>query len=258
MIGIVGPWAFTTAQVGNLWLARNAHGQGLLMETHGGPPTVVSSRSLAAATTTYSHLVARGLYATELLSHQLDAHAFTAVTFPDAGATWAYDHLEQSWARRGGWDAATGQYGIWPPRVQALAFGVHITGDRTTGQLAHMNVAWQTELNGAPIRRLRRAPALVHEKQRAPIDQLEVLMDVGLGEQAGQGAPPTLLLRVSDDGGRTWSTELRASTGAAGAWRQRVYWTRLGLANDAVIELTYSDPVPCRLVDAFVNNAEAG
>jgi hypothetical protein len=120
-----------------------------------------------------------------------------------------------------------------------------------------MDGAYTTELDGTGIRRLRRAPALISEKKRAPIDQLEILMDVGLGVQAGQGAPPTLMLRVSDDGGRTWSNELRASTGAAGAWRTRVYWTRLGLFNDAVAEVTYTDPVPCRLVDAYLNNIEA-
>jgi hypothetical protein len=256
MVGIVGPWAFSVAQVGNTWLARNAHGEGLVMATHGGPPTVVSSAALTAAVSGYNTDPARGLLDTELFTHQWENHVFTAVTFPGA-ATWVYDHLEQAWARRGAWSPATGSYGVWGPRVQTTVYGHHLTGDRTTGQLADLSAAALTELDGAPIRRLRRAPALVNEKKRAPIDQLEILMDVGLGVQAGPGAPPTLLLRVSDDGGRTWSNELRASTGSAGAWRTRVYWTRLGLVNDAVIEVTYSDPVPCRLVDAYVNNLEA-
>jgi hypothetical protein len=258
-VGIVGPWAFAVAQVGNVWLGRNGHGEGLVMETHGGAPTVLSSAAAATAAARASAANPRGATEVELVTHQWEGHVFTAVTDPagGAGATWVYDHTEQGWARRGTWNPATSTYGIWAPRVHAAVYGVHVTGDRTTGQLAYLSADVSTELDGTPIRRLRRAPALVSEKKRAPIDQLEILMDVGLGVQTGQGASPTLLLRVSDDGGRTWSNQLRASTGAAGAWRQRVYWTRLGLFNDAVLELTSSDPVPCRLVDAYVNNLES-
>lgn len=254
VIGIVGPFAYAMAQAGNVWLARNQAGQGLLVMTHGGPPESLSSRAMASAVAGYSRN--GGLADTELVHHQLDAHLFTNITFPRNG-TWCYDSVEQSWTRRGKWNPQTGSYGIWMPRCHVMAFGKHLVGDRDTGIIAELDPSFATELDGTGIRRLRRAPALVTEKRRVPIDQLEVLMDVGLGVQLGQGAPPTVLLRVSDDGGRTWSNELRASTGAAGAWRTRVYWTRLGLFQHAVAELTYADPVPFRLVDAYVNNLEA-
>jgi hypothetical protein len=254
VIGIVGPFAYAVAQAGNVWLARNQAGQGLLVMTHGGPPESLSSRAMASAVTTYSRN--GGLADTEIVHHQTDAHLFTNITFP-RGGTWSYDSVEQSWTRRGKWNPATGSYAIWQPRCHGMAFGKHLVGDRTTGVIAEMDASFATELDGTGIRRLRRTPALLSEKRRAPIDQLELLMDVGLGVQSGQGAPPTVLLRVSDDGGRTWSNELRASTGAAGAWRTRVYWTRLGLFQHAVAEFTYSDPVPFRVVDAYLNNLEA-
>jgi hypothetical protein len=242
------------AQVGNVWLARNQSGQGLLVTSRGAAPEVISSRGMAWAVGAYSR--DGGLADTEILHQTTDQHAFTHVTFPRSG-TWSYDHLEQSWARRGQWQPASGTWGIWGPRAHVMAFGKHLVGDRTTGTLWEMDGAYSTELDGTGIRRLRRAPALISEKKRAPIDQLEVLLDVGLATLAGQGAPPILMLRVSDDGGRTWSNELRASTGAFGAWRTRVYWTRLGLFNDAVAEVSYSDPLPLRLVDAYLNNLEA-
>ena len=258
LVGIVGPWAFSVAQVGNVWLAKNANGLGLLVETTGGPPTTISSRGLAAALTTYSHVSDRGLVDTELLTHQFDAHVFTALTVPPAGTTWVYDHLEAGWHRRGQWHPETGSYGVWAPRVHVVAFGQHLVGMRGSGQLAAMDPLYPLEIDGTPMRRLRRPPALVNEKKRAPIDQLEILMDVGLGRSPEEGPPPELLLRISDDGGRTWGNQLRASTGAAGAWGTRVYWTRLGSLQHAAIELTYSDVAPCRLVDAYVNNLELG
>lgn len=254
VLGIVGPFAYATAQVGNIWVSRNQAGQGLLVATQGGTPQLVSSQAMATAVSQYSRN--GGLADTEILHRQTDHHIFSNVTFP-RGGTWTYDHTEQVWTRRGQWDPKTNQYQMWAPRCHCLAFGKHLSGDRTSGILAEMDVAYSTELDGSGIRRLRRAPALLAEKKRAPIDQVELHLDVGIGPQQGQGAPPTALLRVSDDGGRTWSHELRASTGAAGASRTRVYWTRLGLYHDAVVELTYSDPVPCRIANAFLNNFEA-
>jgi len=254
VIGIVAPFAYAVAQAGQVWLARNQAGQGLLVITHGGPPEALSSRAMASAVATYSR--AGGLADTEIVHHQTDAHLFTNITFPRNG-TWCYDHIEQSWTRRGRWNPQTGSYGIWTPRCHVMAFGKHLVGDRDTGTVAEMDVSFATELDGTGIRRLRRPPALIREKRRGPIDQLELLMDVGLADQTGPGAAPVVLLRVSDDGGRTWSNELRASTGPAGAWRTRVYWTRLGLFNHAVAEFTFSDPVPFRVVDAYVNNIEA-
>jgi hypothetical protein len=255
LMGIVGPWAYAVGQVGNVWLARNQHGEGLLVETHGGPPAPVSSRAMATAGTAAARR--GGLAQTEVSMHQLDAHVFTWVTLLEADETWAYDHLEQGWARRGQWNPETGRFAAWYPRLHVFAFGAHVVGDGKTSWLGAMDPTLATELDGSGIRRLRRAPALVNEKRRAPIDQLELLLDVGLGVQTGQGAPPEILLRVSDDGGRTFGNSLRASTGAAGAWGTRVYWTRLGLVQDAVIELTCTDPVPYRLVDCYVNNLEA-
>jgi hypothetical protein len=254
VIGIVGPFAYAVAQVGNVWLSRNQAGQGLLVQTRGGAPESVSSRAMATAVAGYSRN--GGLADTEILHHQTDAHLFTNLTFP-RGGTWCYDQTEQSWTRRGHWNPQTGRYDPWAPRCHVMAYGKHLTGDRTTGMIAEMDPSFATELDGTGIRRLRRTPALVSEKRRTSIDQIELLMDVGLADQTGQGAAPTVMLRISDDAGLTWGNELRASTGAAGAWRTRVYWTRLGLINHAVAEFTFSDPVPFRVVDAYVNNLES-
>jgi hypothetical protein len=254
LMGIVGPFAYATTQLGTLWIGRNQSGQGLLVNAHGGAPEVLSSRAMASAVSTYSSH--GGLVDTEIIQHTTDAHVFTNVTFP-RGGTWTYDHLEQAWHRRGRWNASTNQFDIWQPRCHVMCFGKHLTGDRNSGIVSEMDPLFATERDGEGIRRLRRAPAIVSEQRRGPIDQIELLMDVGLGAQSGQGAPPTVRLRVSDDGGRTWGNELTASTGAAGAYRTRVYWTRLGLFHDAVCEVTYSDPVPFRVVDAYVNNFEA-
>jgi hypothetical protein len=54
-----------------------------------------------------------------------------------------------------------------------------------------------------------------------------------------------------------WRDDVRqcgtASFGRIGEYRRRVYWNRWGVLEDAVFEVTCSEPVPLRIVDAFLN-----
>lgn len=67
------------------------------------------------------------------------------------------------------------------------------------------------------------------------------------GRQVGRLVIPDIAkerpvrLRVSQDGGRTWGNERQASI------------VRLG--RETVIEVTPSDPVPCRILNAWVHSA---
>ncbi len=55
---------------------------------------------------------------------------------------------------------------------------------------------------------------------------------------------PQVFLRWSNDGGMTWSTELPASSGAAGQYALRTRWLRLGRGRNRVFEVYGTDPVP--------------
>jgi hypothetical protein len=72
---------------------------------------------------------------------------------------------------------------------------------------------------------------------------LTIDMETGMGKATGQGINPQAMLRYSNDGGRTWSSELWLSAGAQGQYRTRMKWSRLGMARDRVYELYCSDPV---------------
>src|SRR5262249_43575360 len=132
----------------------------------------------------------------------------------------------------------------------------HLVGDRTTGSIWWMDTNFATDTDGQGIRRLRRTPHFNNEHKRIPIDQVELLMDVGLGLQSGQGSDPQVMFRVSGNGGRTWSNQRQRSAGRIGEWGHRVYWPRLGGSADTVVEFSFSEPIPWRIVDAFINNAE--
>ena len=68
---------------------------------------------------------------------------------------------------------------------------------------------------------------------------------------------PQVTLRSSNDGGKTWGNERSVSAGAQGDYRTRVRFRRLGISRDRVFEMSVTDPIPWRVVDAFMTVAVA-
>lgn len=64
---------------------------------------------------------------------------------------------------------------------------------------------------------------------------------------------PQVGLRWSDDSGHTWSNMQLRPAGQAGNFKVRVVWRRLGRARVRTYEVTCSDPIPVRFIDAYVN-----
>lgn len=110
--------------------------------------------------------------------------------------------------------------------------------------------------NGIPTRRVRRTPHISVENLMLFFEKLEIVAEVGLGldgETTATGAEPQLMVRWSDDGGKSWENEEWVSLGAVGKYRWRVILRRLGKSRDRVFELIFTDPVPLRIIDGFVN-----
>lgn len=258
LYGIVSPFAFTRTPFGNFWVSATQHGSGELVFSTGSVPQPVRSYAFSTAVSTY--LADTGLAGTELLSYQEAGHSFVIVHVPAVPATWAWDATEENMAERGVWNPNLGRFDLWMPRVQQLAFGKQLVAGWTGSQICQMGVEFSTEFDGVTgIVRERTTPGFTSEHARQPIDQLELLMDVGVTPlQLGQGSNPTITLRQSVDGGRTYGNERSASVGRIGEYRRRVYWQQLGAPSDVVLRVRVSDPVPYRLIDCWVNNFEKG
>lgn len=104
-----------------------------------------------------------------------------------------------------------------------------------------------------PIRRQRQSPHLSDEQMWLYVSSFQLDLETGRGLSVGQGVDPQVMLQWSDDGGHTWSEEHWYSAGLQGAYRWRALWRRLGKSRDRVWRVTMSDPVPWRLLDAYVN-----
>lgn len=255
--GIVAPFCIGLGGNRVTWLSQNDDGAALVVSATGYTPQRISTYEVERAIETYSRDAV--ITDAEMLTYQQEGHTFNVITFPSANATWCYDQSipdpHFAWTQRGKWNSVTGQFDFWRPRVHIAAFGgKHIVGDRETGILSNMDTNLYTEVDGSAIRRVRRGPGINKENYPFVYRRFELYLETGIGVLSGQGSNPKVFLRISDDGGQTWSPELQASAGSIGAFGQRVYWTRLGIAIDRVFEVSVSDPVPWRLINAWINN----
>lgn len=69
----------------------------------------------------------------------------------------------------------------------------------------------------------------------------------------GQG--PFVYLSWSDDGGHTWSSPQPRAAGAPGEYKTRVVWRRLGRARIRTYEVSCSEAVPIRIIDAYIKSS---
>lgn len=250
--GIVAPFASWVSSMGLGWLATSEGGVHVV--SNGGQssgPAPISSFAVDTAIAGYQRTSV--ITNAEVLLYADQGHIFSNVTFPSGPGTWTVDLKGNGWAQRGPWNATRGDYDAWTPRIHVAAFGKHLVGDRMTGTLWEMDTTFTTEMDGTSIRRMRRAPAITDEHKRHPIDQIEILMDVGV---AGVGIVPEMTMKLSSDGGRTYGNERLLQCGRTGEYLRRVVSQRWGAPADAVLECVWTCDAPVRIVDAWLNNQE--
>lgn len=243
---------FSIQQMGDdtVWLASAKSGGYEVVRAPGFSPQRISTHPVELAIAGYDTIDdAIGQ------SYAEQGHLFYLLSFPTANVTWQFDASvvgkANPWAKRLTWVVEETRFIYWRPVFHAFAYGVHVMADRDSNVLYRMANDLPLDVDGRPIRWLRRSPALIDENRRLLHTWFELLMQVGVGT-SGQGLNPVVMLRYSDDGGRTWSNELTCGVGAMGAYSTRVYWTRLGQARQRVYEVSGSDPVPYRISDAFI------
>lgn len=251
--GIIAPFSLVVISGKLFWLSGNREGSGLVIATDGYGPKPISSVELDSAIATYARTGT--ITDAEAFAFQMVGHTFYVLRFPTANATWLYDLTTGIWTELGTWNSVRGDYDVWHPRFHLAAFGKHITGESGTGQLSLLDVTTATESDGSVIRRLRRGPILINDMKRMPINRFQLVLEPGLGTQAGQGVDPVVMAKFSSDGGKTWGNERSARAGKIGQYGHQVFWNRLGSPRLWVPEVTFTDPVPFRVIDALINNA---
>lgn len=224
------------------WVAKIKDGDRIVVRTQGYIPTRISTHELETAISKYSIVNDADAW-----TYLIEGHNFYIVTFPTGNETYAYDVATSEWASRS-------SYGVGMHIAFDHVFlnGKHIVGDRTTGNIYQLSMDVITD-NGNPIISTRRCQHI--KKNRDPIEIPGLILDVETGvglSQNTQGFNPQIGFRYSKDGGKNWSNDMYASLGKTGETRTEVRFPRLGQAFDWVLEFFISDPVPCNIIGAYI------
>lgn len=253
-MGIAATFSPCQVDTSVIWLAQNNQGQRTVVKAQGVTTQKISTFAVDTALSGYDRVDDAEAY-----SYQEHGHTFYVLNLPSANATWVYDDTQGLWHERGDWSIDENQYNVDRPRCHAAIYDQHLVGDRTTGKVFTMSTHTYTNADGNGIRWLRRTPGQMTEQVPQRFDALRLFVQAGVGLQTGQGSDPQVCLRYSDDGGQTWSNELWRSIGAVGKYGQIVEWNRLGRSRyPRVWEVSGSDPVPWKLLGAWLNPARIG
>ena len=186
----------------------------------------------------------------QVYSYLLDHQKFVQYNFPTANRSWVYHERSNSWVQK--------SYGVDDARDRGMSYcfcyGKHLVQDHENGIIYEMDFDTFTD-NGAVIQRRRRSANVhggIYQQNGKGIEYARVQFDMetGVGINTGQGSDPMLMVRYSDDGGRTWSAEIQLALGVGGDYERRAELYNSGTAFNRVFELTYSEPTRCSIYEA--------
>ena len=174
-------------------------------------------------------------------------NSFYVLTFPTEGVTWAYNAASRFWHQWAG--------GVSQARHRSNCFvffdGYLLVGDYSNGKIYRLDYNAYTD-DGTVIKWTRTTPAIFgNNRERIFFPYLEVEFKVGVGLTTGQGSDPQVMMRYSDTGMKTWSSEKWRSIGKIGEYTTRVRWSKLGSARNRIFEISGTDPVERAIVGAY-------
>jgi hypothetical protein len=232
------------------WLGGGKEGWGIVFKMNQYTPERVSDHSVETAISRYTTVSDAFGYC-----YQYDGHSFYVLTFPTENATWVLDAATGKWHERGWWRESTAEFIRHRSNCYAFFNGHHVVGDFENGKIYTLDPDTYTD-DGDPLIALVRDKHIYKDMKRLRHRSLQLDMETGVGLSSGQGSDPQVMLRFSDDGGRTWSNEITQTMGAIGAYLTRVIFQRLGISRDRIYELRISDPVKRAIVGASLDIEE--
>lgn len=171
---------------------------------------------------------------------ELEGQWFYVATFPNEDITWVYP-LGGEWFR---WGTGEG-------RIRANSyiniFGKHLVGDYKSGNIYELDAETYTDV-GETIVRTRDSAPIHGGLFKVPgkefiLEELEIILETGVGLISGQGLDPLISISFSGDGGKTFGTERMVKVGRLGETDTVVRLKNCGRFKNCVIRIRTSDPI---------------
>lgn len=184
-----------------------------------------------------------------------DGNYFAVFTFGDH--TFVYDQTTSrlsgvpSWhERQTGVTNGTG-FQKWRAIHGVEAFGDIQVADDRSGLIGNLNSETFKEY-GNRIERVISTKPFADRGEKLFSKEVELYMETGLGNDDVE--EPVMRMDYSDDGSRTFRSELKRSLGKKGEYKTRLRWKRLGsIPLSRVMRWKTTDPVPINIYSLFAN-----
>lgn len=221
-------------------------GQAIVKRIQGYMPQRISTHAIELA-------LSRSGRASEITSYSYHekGHTFYVLNVPGGNTTLVYDVATGMWHDRT-WTPPNGQP-MERHRANCHVFDGtrHLVGDYQNGNIYELDDDTYTD-DGQAITRLRRAPHISNTGSRVCHYTFQLDLEAGTGLATGNGSDPKIMLRYSDDGGQSFSSERLMSIGKQGDRNHRAIARRLGQARDRVYEVKSTEPTKHIWIAAFL------
>ena len=235
--------AYSVAKLDNsvFWLGSDARGSGIVYRANGYSPARISTTAVEFAIQSYADPSDAIGY-----TYQQDGHPFYVLIFPSAGATWVFDVAAGAWHERAGFE--NGEFTRHRSNCQMFFNSEVLVGDYVNGRIYafDLDVYADNDQTQKWLRSWRALPTGKNDLKRSTHHALQLDAETGIGDSQ-------VMLRWSDDGGHTWSSEHWRSMGAIGEYGHRTIWRRLGMTEklrDRVFEISGTDAVKIAIMGA--------
>ena len=270
--------AFSIAKMDNriFWLGTDPRGKGIVYAAQGYKGQRVSTHAVEWQIQQYANINDAVAY-----TYQQDGHSFYVLNFPSANTTWVYDAATQMWHERAGFEY--GAFTRHRSNCMCNFQGNIVVGDYQNGNIYTLDLDLYADGTYIQkwLRSWRAVPTGQNNLNRSAHHSLQLDMETGTGfvtdsdyllTESGDflltesgyyivtadstdayGDEPKVMLRWSDDGGHTWSSEHWVSVGNTGEYGKRVIWRRLGMTDklrDRVYEVSGTDPTKIIILGA--------
>jgi hypothetical protein len=240
-LGCAAPYSIAKMDNQVYWLGKDARGQGIVYKAAGYIGQRVSTHAIEWQMQEYADISDATGY-----TYQQDGHSFYVLNFPTANTTWVYDVATGAWHERASFQ--NGEFNRHRASSQMFFNATTVVGDYQNGKIYSFDLNVYAD-DGAPqkwLRSWRALPTGANNLARTIQHSMQLDCETGVGLNNGQGSNPQAMLRWSDDGGHTWSSEHWKSMGRIGRSGYRTIWRRLGATmkiRDRVYEVSGTDPV---------------
>lgn len=242
-----GAWG-SIVQVDNsiYWLTE----KGFVVRAEGYRPMIVSTQKVSDDIQSWNSFEDAIAYAWTWRNH-----TFYVLTSPSANKTWVYDISTNLWWR---WYSSENE-GRHRSNCYAYFNNRHLVGDFSNGKIYEIDGETYTD-NGWYIPREVESSVIRNDGLRNMFFhslKIEMKSGTGLAAYSGDSWNPNIMLRYSDDQGRTWSDEVWMSIGKIGEYATIATARRLGASRSRQFKIRISPPVEIVIYAGHINYTEA-